>query len=471
MEAVSTNQRPKMVEQLRDLPQDDKTAIGLLSRIVMLEGDVRKVSTVNEFAVLSVNESHKVVPYFQCFLWRRSRFGKLRIQAVSGASQVDNDSPAILSVIRILKFLGTTFDGKGLAPFDATPEKVSFYEEWIELLPPHVLWCEYADPTAPSKLKAGMLFFRETPFNNADITALSPVLDAYRYTWFRLPEVIKESRSLLGWLTRSRLFKYGAIAALIAVMFLPVRESVLAPASVVALDPKIVSSPISGVVQQFHVLPNEDVEEGALLISLDDREIRNEVAVANQELETARAEYLRSAQKSFTDADSKSELELQRARIAQRQLEKEFAETRLEQARIYASRSGVAVFNDENDWIGRPVSVGERIMTLADPEQKEVDVLMPIDDALYLQPGAEVRLFLNTDPTRPLRATLTQTSYEPAEKGDVLAYPLKARIEDDGDFSRIGWRGTAKVYSNTEVSLFYYLFRKPISAIRQFFGF
>ena len=470
MEAVSSASN-KLVDQLQSEPQDEKTIASLLSKIILLEGDIRKVNTVNEFAVLAVNESHKVVPYFQCFMWRKGRFGKLRIQAVSGASQIDSDAPSILTVLKIVRFLSEKFEGKGLAPFDATDGKVHFYDEWIELLPPHVLWCEFTDQTGLKKLPAGLLFFRETPFTNNDVTALTPVLDAFRYSWYRLPGIQKENKSFLGRLSRNRIFKIALLAAVIGSMFLPIRESVLAPATVVPLDPKIVSSPIGGVVDKFYVQPNQAVNQNDPLFSLDDREIQNEVSIAAQELETARAEYLRSAQKSFSDEESKAEVELQKARVAQKVLQKEYAESRLAQTRIFASREGVAVFSDENDWLGRPVSVGEKIMTLADPAEKELAIYMPIDDALALEPGAEVRLFLNTDPTKPLEASLTQTSYEPSENDGSLSYALRASITDDEDFSRLGWQGTAKVYSNEEVTLFYYLFRKPISATRQLFGF
>ncbi|MGI9317544.1 MAG: efflux RND transporter periplasmic adaptor subunit [bacterium] len=471
MESVSSAMTSKLVDQLQAAPQDEKSVAGLLSKIILLEGDVRKVNTVNEFAVLAVNESHKVVSYFQCFMWRRGRFGKLRIQAVSGASQIDDDSPSILTVLKIVRFLSEKFEGKGLAPFDATDGKVHFYDEWVELLPPNVLWCEFTDQTNLKKLSAGLLFFRETPFTNTDVTALTPVLDAFRYSWYRLPDVQKENRSFLGRLTRNRLFKLFIFAVLVGSLFLPVRESVLAPATVIPLNPKIVSSPIGGVVDKFYVQPNQAVKKEQLLFSLDDREIRNEVSIAAQELETAKAEYLRSAQKSFTDEESKAEIELQKARVAQRVLQKEYADSRLAQTQILSGREGVAVFSDENDWIGRPVSVGEKIMTLADPAEKEIAIYMPIDDALALEPGAEVRLFLNTDPTKPLEASLTRTSYQPSENDGSLSYALRASIIDESDFSRLGWQGTAKVYSNEEVTLFYYLFRKPISAARQFFGF
>ena len=350
-------------------------------------------------------------------------------------------------------------------------EKVGFYEEWVELLPPHALWCEFVEKDIKHKHSAGLLFFREETFTATDVTALTPVLDAYRYSWFRLPQIRKQTRSILGGLTRSRLAKYLLLAVVIGVMFIPVRESVLAPASIIPKEPRVVSVPISGVVNEFFVSPNQEVKQGELLFTLDDREIRSEVAIAKQDLETARAEYLRSAQKSFTDEESKAEVELQKERVAQSVLRKDFAEIRLEQTKVYASRDGVAVFNDENEWIGKPVSVGQKIITLADPGEKEVGIFMPVDDALALRPGAEVSLFLNTDPTKPLKGEITQTSYEPTEQAGGLSYYLKAKINDDEDFSRLGWQGTAKVYNNEEVKLFYYLFRKPISSTRQFFGF
>ena len=471
MEAASASVAPKLVDELKAGQKPDNSVSGVLSKIILLEGDIRKVTKTEEFGVLSVNESHKVIPYFQCFMWRKSRFGKLKIQAVSGASTIDEDAPSILSVVKIIKFFIKKFDGQGVCAYEGNDDDIKFYDEWAEILPPYVLWCEFIDPIVTRKNTAGLVFFRESEFTNKDVTTITPVLDAYRYTWYRLPEVQKENRSLLGKLTRSRIFRWLLIIGLVALMFLPVRESVLAPATILPKNPIIVGAPISGVVDQFHVQPNQVVTKGDLLISLDDRDISNEVAIATKELETAKAEYLQSAQKSFSDEGSKSEIELRKARVSQKVLEKEFAESRLAQTKIFAGRDGVAVYSDENDWLGKPVSVGEKIMTLANPDERELGIYMPIDDALYLEPGAEVRLFLNTEPTKPLNARLFQTSYEPSESPSGITYFLKAKIEDEGDFSRLGWQGTAKIYSNSEVTLFYYLFRKPISSARQLFGF
>jgi len=50
-----------------------------------------------------------------------------------------------------------------------------------------------------------------------------------------------------------------------------------------------------------------------------------------------------------------------------------------------------------------------------------------------------------------------------------LSYKLVSSFEGNKKKPRIGLRGTAKVYGS-RVILFYYLFRKPITFIRQLIG-
>jgi hypothetical protein len=52
----------------------------------------------------------------------------------------------------------------------------------------------------------------------------------------------------------------------------------------------------------------------------------------------------------------------------------------------------------------------------------------------------------------------------------VLGYRLKASFADGTRIPRIGLRGTAKIYGE-QVSLFYYLMRRPLAALRQLIGF
>jgi hypothetical protein len=139
--------------------------------------------------------------------------------------------------------------------------------------------------------------------------------------------------------------------------------------------------------------------------------------------------------------------------------------------RVTAPRSGIALFADPNDWIGRPVTIGERLLEIADPNKSELEIWLPVADAITLNSGAEVDFFLNVAPDAPLHAKLRQTSYEAVlSPSGVLGYRLKAELTDPASPPRIGLRGTAKIYGD-QVSLFYYLIRRPLAAARQLLGF
>ena len=135
--------------------------------------------------------------------------------------------------------------------------------------------------------------------------------------------------------------------------------------------------------------------------------------------------------------------------------------------------SGQLIYSDRKDWIGRPVKTGERIMEIADVSKVVIRVDLPVAEVISFYPGARVRLFLDSDPLNPVEARLRQAGYQAKERAGVgLVYKIIAEIKSKGGkkLPRIGLRGTAQVFGRT-VFLGYYLFRKPIAAFRQKFGF
>ncbi|MCK5121672.1 MAG: HlyD family secretion protein, partial [Methylococcales bacterium] len=113
---------------------------------------------------------------------------------------------------------------------------------------------------------------------------------------------------------------------------------------------------------------------------------------------------------------------------------------------------------------------GERILMVADPDDVELEVQLPITDAINLHNGAKVLLFLNIDPINPIEATLYYAAYQAQVTADeLLAYRLKASFKGAGQLPRIGLKGTAKVYGDS-VPLIYYLLRKPLTVLRQWLG-
>jgi hypothetical protein len=156
--------------------------------------------------------------------------------------------------------------------------------------------------------------------------------------------------------------------------------------------------------------------------------------------------------------------------VQEKQAEVVYLTELLDKSKLLAPQGGVAIFSSQDDWRGRPVQVGERVMMIADPSLIDVTIYLPPDDAVELEAGAKVDLLLHVDPLSPLDAKIERASYEatPAPDGS-LAYVVRARLVPGQGLPRIGLRGTAKIYAG-RVSLGYYLLRKPLAFARRSLG-
>jgi hypothetical protein len=223
-------------------------------------------------------------------------------------------------------------------------------------------------------------------------------------------------------------------------------------------------------VARFFVAPNQAVAAGAPLFALDDTGARNRNAVAVKSRDVAEAEYLRTTQKSFSDGDSKAELSSLQARLEEKTAEAKYVQDLFERIQVNAPDAGIAIFSDPNDWLGRPVQTGERIVLLADPTRVQIAIDLPVEDALNMEIGATVKLYLNVAPLGAVDGRLAQSSYEPALTAEgVVAYQLKADLAAGEAVPRIGLKGTAKIYGNW-APLVYHVLRKPLAVLRRTVG-
>jgi multidrug resistance efflux pump len=203
---------------------------------------------------------------------------------------------------------------------------------------------------------------------------------------------------------------------------------------------------------------------------VDETTLRSRAVVLGKEVAVADAELLAASQRAFDNPQSKGELTLLEGRAQQRRAELAAVEAQLKRTRVLSPRDGVAVFSDPNDWLGKPVLTGERIMQVADPSQPAILMQLAVADAITLEPGAQVTLFLTAYPLQPLKGRILETSYQarPTDEG-VVAYRLLASIDVPVAHARLGLHGTAKLYGD-QVVLGYYLFRRPLAALRAWSG-
>jgi len=268
------------------------------------------------------------------------------------------------------------------------------------------------------------------------------------------------------WLVKSR--RYTIIVLLI--VFFPVRLTVLAPAEIVPENPAVIRVPTEGVIEKFFVKPNELVQEDQVLFKLDLTHLSSRLQIAQQEMQIALAEYRQGSLQSLTDPKSRLALANQEGKAIERQLEAEYLKVLLEKSQVKAPRAGVAIFDDPSEWLGKPVVAGEKIMVIATESKAEIEVWLPLNEAIELPSFAPVSMYLNTTPLSPVTGSVRYIGHDAILRPDgSYAYRLRAAIDPATSQARIGLRGTARL-SGQYVPLSYWILRKPLVAVRQFIG-
>lgn len=238
----------------------------------------------------------------------------------------------------------------------------SLAKDWGQWLPAHGLWVRFG--TAAGDGLGGLLLCRDTPWVEGEGLLLQELAGAYEHAWHALAPPPPWWRKLV--LDRDRRW---LMLAIVLVFCFPVRQSVLAPAEVVAADPTVVRSPMEGVVDRFHLEPNDVVAKDQLLITLDDTDLSNRLEVSRKALAVAEAEYRRAAQQAVFDNKSRAELTILKSRMDQQAAEVAYMDDLMARSQVKAPHAGIAIFSDPHDWMGKPVAVGERLLMVADPQR------------------------------------------------------------------------------------------------------
>jgi hypothetical protein len=434
--------------------------------LLQLEGMVRAAQTQQELEFFFVNETRRLAPYRQAILLSppTPSAPSYQVRAASSVPVVDRTVPLMQWTERLIRDLRKTSTGPDIRHVTEVDCPAELRPDWMEFTPGYGLWCPLKHPGG--QIFGGLWLTRDQPWPDHEVTVLQRIIEAYAHAW----RAVGPSNSRRWRWGLSRATTWLLAVATLGALAIPVPMSTLAPAKIIAKDPLIVSAPIDGVIAEILVLPNTVVSEGQLLFKYEDTTFRSEYEAAERNLDVAMAQYRRASQGSFVEAAQKADVPLLKAEVELRETERNYAHERLTKVEVKAEEAGLLLYSDKSDWIGKPVVVGQRIMELANPQQLEVRIDLPVEDAIVLREGASVKLFLNANPFSSVPATVSHASYH-AEvlPNNTLAYRVTAQLEQGSSEFRIGWQGTAKIYGEG-VTLFTYLFRRPISVIRPWIG-
>lgn len=436
-----------------------------IAALLQIEQDARRAESEAAVEFIAVNDTWRIVPYRQALLWRPDALGRPALRLVSGLADVAGDSPYRQWVNAVLRQVVPGLAGGAARAIAQADLPDALHEGWREWMGHGALLVTLPAPDGGAM--GGLWLTLEKAAGPAETALLERLAGCYGqalWAWRKHDSAWQRALTALK-TTRKRWWLAAGLVALI-----PMRLTALAPAHIVGKDAKLIGAPQDGVVAHFFVTPNQAVAAGAPLFALDDTGARNRSAVAVKSRDVAEAEYLRTTQKSFSDGDSKAELSSLRARLEEKSAEANYVKDLFERVQVNAPDAGIAIFSDPNDWLGRPVQTGERIVLLADPNKVQIAIDLPVDDALNMEPGAPVKLYLNVTPLGALDGKLAQASYEPALTAEgVVAYQLKAELAPGEPVPRIGLKGTAKIYGNW-APLIYHVLRKPLAVLRRTLG-
>jgi hypothetical protein len=477
---------------------------GDLALLWQLAARAREAEREETLGFTIVNETQSLVPYRQAAWWRAPLHAPGAVAAVSGLPQSDPGAPYVQWLGEMFRALvkarayeaqgsaahagvadGKEEESEGIAqgrgaagpasdpalarePYAFTsahlPQTIA--ADWGEWWPMHALWVPLIDRSGRSF--GGVVFVRENAWARTEEVMLAELAQVWAHALAAFaPRATWGERAKL--LLRPGKTRRRTLAALGLLCVVPVPLSVLAPAEVTAKDPFVVRAPLDGVIDRLYTQPNQRVAPGTPLFALDATTLASRYAVANKDFETAEEEYRQTAQLAVTDDRDRLDMAMKKGKLDESQVELDYTARELARVRVTAARAGVAVFADPNDWNGRAVSVGEKVMLLADPAHVELTAWLPVADNVDVKPGATLTLYPKSSPLSAYDARIDTVAYraEPTPDG-VLAYRVKATFTGSAQ-PVLGAMGTARIHGGW-VPLAYYVLRRPLTIARQWLG-
>ncbi|WP_461538502.1 efflux RND transporter periplasmic adaptor subunit [Spongorhabdus nitratireducens] len=431
-----------------------------LASLLTLQQKVRRADSTSALGQCLVNETRHIVSYRSALLFHHNQ-----IQQVSGLPEPVRDAPFTQWARRLCQYLQQQ-EGEKIQPVDVNGLPAEYQEDWAEFFPANCLWLPLKNGAGAVQ---GYLFLaRAEVWNKQELNLLQHLAETAAHALQALE--LTPKLKLQPKASRRGLIAGAAALVVILLLMLPVNQTALAPAEIVARNNDTITAPLDGVIGEVVVQPNQWVETGDVLLKLDNRALLARLDVAIQALKIAQAEYKRAQQASTGYRQNQTPLPVLQTRIDQSAAEVHYLQSQLQRVEIRSENEGVVILDDPEALEGRPVRVGERLMVVADPASAEIEFWLPVANSMPLPDNAEVELFLNVNPGHALDGTLRNTNYQAQlSPENILAFRGRAELKETEDIPRLGWRGTAKILGN-DVPLYYYLFSRPYAAVRQWLG-
>lgn len=180
----------------------------------------------------------------------------------------------------------------------------------------------------------------------------------------------------------------------------------------------------NGRVQEVHVAPGDRVEEGQLLVTLDNREPELAYFRARNAYEIA-----------LIDAAPNV--------VREREIDMQLSMEALEQTRLRAPFAGVVI--DVAVEPGQSVGTNDIVVEIVDDSAFEVRVAVDELDIARVERGQSVNIRLDADPGKARQGFVDHISLIANMQGNLVTVPVTVRFAEADDFLRPGYTATLQI--------------------------
>lgn len=457
MTAPSLPQNPQLVPYLY-----------VLNRLLLKASAVK---TTEELAFLIVNDTIHLLPYSRAFLFNYSE-NRPKLIAASGQANLNDDSPLVKTAQHLISGLNDPGEVRVLKDTDFSEqhrEAWGVYQKenqssilWLPIFAEHKqvlgLWLEQLE----SKTFA-------VPIPEMIVLLKDFLMHGYGIAWERVGRKYS-ARNWFG-LTKNKLM-YLLIPLLASLFLIRIPLRVAAPCEIVSSDLYLIRAPLAGVIKEVVVLPGAAVKKEDPLVVYDPSKLEHALKSSAEDVQEKKGAVDRAAILGQQDRQLLNELNLLNIKLQKEKLNLDFATYEASLLTIKSPQDGVVIIDSPEDWRGRPVVVGEKIMAIGNLDKTQVKIWIPEADNVPLDIEKTIKVYFYVSPAHSYDCKIRYIANEVTlSEREIPSFVAKADwVDHPPEDQKLGLRGTAILYGKP-VSLFYYIIRKPWFTFRNFIGF
>lgn len=452
------------MENEENLPKSVKSLI-LSNRLLVKAFDS---PTKKKLHFVILNESKHILSYERAFLWDLT--GKEpKIEGISGLVAIDQDTELVTAWAEIVK----QHPNKN-APCALDEKTVPNCEsEWKSVRGNDQTRYYWLPIYSPNALLMGLVVsFPAQGFNQQTVDEEIDIFMNFLMPGYAAGLEKFEKKKISTGKKKNRLIALGVISALFLFgNFYQVPLRIVSSCEVVSREPIIIAAPLEGVIKEINVLPGDEVAKGDLLVEYEKSAFIQDLQLAKKEVELREAEIGRAKTLGYDDEEKLSELRVLLAKNDQAQAKLDFAKYQFELLTIESPARGIVSLDNPEEWKGRPVSIGEKILSINQQDDTKVLIWLAEGDNVNLDKDSLVKIVLNANPNSTFEASLDYiSSISKINDENIVSFEAEASWVEQPENVKIGQKGVAIMYGE-KVSLLYYLFRKPYLFFRRTFGY